>query len=489
MHQRLSSFSSIAFDNSYARLPERFFARLAPEPVARPELVALNHALAESLGLDAAYLSSDVGVAALAGNAVPPGAEPVAMAYAGHQFGGWVPRLGDGRAILLGEVVDRAGRRMDLHLKGSGRTPYSRNGDGRAWLGPVLREYVVSEAMAALGVPTTRALAAVATNEPVFREDILPGAVLTRVARAHVRVGTFEYFAGRGDADGVRILADYVIDRLYPQARDAANPYLSLLTEVVAAQADLIAKWMGVGFIHGVMNTDNMSVAGETIDYGPCAFMDSYHPDTVFSSIDHFGRYAYDAQPRMALWNLTRLASVLLPLLDAEPARAEALAHTVLEAFPDLYSTAWSAIFRAKLGLARERDGDIALIQELLAAMTADGADFTETFRALCDAIEDGGGPSGPAYAPWLARWRARLSIENTPADAVRARMRAANPAFIPRNHRIEEMIRAAVNGDFEPFERLSAVLARPFDDQPEHADLRVAPKPHEVVRATFCGT
>jgi uncharacterized protein YdiU (UPF0061 family) len=473
----------IAFDNSYARLPDRFFAALAPTPVRAPSLIKLNEALARDLGLDPAALTAPEGVAMLAGNHVPEGAAPLAQAYAGHQFGGWVPQLGDGRAVLLGEVIDQNGIRRDIQLKGSGPTPFSRRGDGRAWLGPVLREYIVSEAMQALGIPTTRALAAVETGEQVHRERVLPGAVLTRVASSHIRVGTFQFFAARGDEEALKALTDHVIARHYP---DAETP-LDLLSAVVAAQARLIAKWMGVGFIHGVMNTDNMSIAGETIDYGPCAFMDDYHPDTLFSSIDRMGRYAYRKQPEIAVWNLAQFATALLPIMGMAHTEAVEVATRVIEGFADLFGAAWEAEFAAKLGLERMEEEDVALTYDLLMRMAKGQADFTRVFRALSGDTPQAAREefSDPAqFDAWLPRWQARSMTTGRVA-----RMQAANPAFIPRNHRVEEAIAAAVGGDYAPFERLTTVLARPFDDQPDHAELMTAPAPEEIVQATFCGT
>src|SRR5215204_537932 len=376
----------LPFDNTYARLPDRFFARLAPTPVRAPRLIRLNRELAAQLRLDPDWLASPEGVEVLAGNRVPNGAESVALAYAGHQFGHFVPQLGDGRAILLGEVVDRSGMRRDIQLKGSGPTPFSRSGDGRAALGPVLREYVVSEAMAALRIPTTRSLAAVATGEPVVRETVLPGAVLTRVARSHVRVGTFQFFAVRGDVEGLRLLADHVIARHYPQAAEAERPYRALLDAVIGAQADLVAQWLNVGFIHGVMNTDNMSIAGETIDYGPCAFMDAYDPATVFSSIDQHGRYAYANQPGIAAWNLARLAETLLPLFSDDEEKAVARAREALETFSPRFEAAFHAGLRRKLGLFTQREEDLELAGGLLDLMAKNEADFTLTFRGLSDA-------------------------------------------------------------------------------------------------------
>jgi serine/tyrosine/threonine adenylyltransferase len=480
----------ISFDNSYARLPNRFHVRLDPTPVAAPKLVRLNAALAETLGIDPSELGGPEGVAVLAGNHVIPGAEPMALAYAGHQFGHFVPQLGDGRANLLGEVVGPDGIRRDIQLKGSGQTPFSRSGDGRAALGSVLREYLISEAMAALGVPTTRTLAAVTTGESVWRETRLPGAVLTRVAASHIRVGTFQYFAARRDEEGVRLLADHAIARHYPEAAGALNPYRAFLDGVIARQADLVAKWLLIGFIHGVMNTDNCSIAGETIDYGPCAFMDAYDPGAVFSSIDHQGRYAYANQPRIALWNLTRLAECLLPLLDGD----ETAATDALAAFALRFQAAYFAGLRRKIGLLTEREGDDELTQSLLNLMATDGADFSLTFRRLCDAAE---GPAGDAavralfrdvsaYDAWAARWRVRLAAEKLPAGV----MRAVNPAFIPRNHLVEAALAAAVErSDFLPFEDLLAVLSRPFDDQPGLAHYATPPRNEERVLQTFCGT
>ncbi|MDP4026296.1 YdiU family protein [Methylobacterium sp. NEAU 140] len=489
---------AIRFDNSYARLPDRFFARLAPTPVAGPRLLRLNQGLARELGLDPGWLAGPEGVAALAGNRVVEGSEPLAAAYAGHQFGNFVPQLGDGRAILLGEVVDRHGRRRDIQLKGSGPTPFSRRGDGRAALGPVLREYVVSEAMAALGIPTTRALAAVATGERVVRETFLPGAVLTRVAASHIRVGTFQFFAARGDTEGLRALADHVVARHYPEAAEAEKPYRALLDGVVDRQADLVARWLLVGFVHGVMNTDNMSVAGETIDYGPCAFLDAYDPRTVYSSIDAHGRYAYGNQPRIALWNLTRLAETLLPLLAADESEAVAEAEAVLGGFGARFEAAYHGGLARKIGLDAATPEDAELANDLLKAMAGNQADFTLTFRGLCAAAGDPAADAAvrdlfvdpTAYDAWAARWRQRLAeAGRDPAEAAAA-MRAVNPAFIPRNHRVEEMIAAAVErDDLAPLDGLMAVLSRPYDDQPENARYAEAPDGGGVGYRTFCGT
>ena len=433
-----------------------------------------------------------------AGNVTPSGAEPIAMAYAGHQFGNFVPQLGDGRAILLGEVLDRNGERRDIQLKGAGRTPFSRRGDGRAALGPVLREYLVSEAMHALGIPTTRALAAVSTGEPVYRDRQLPGAVLTRVASSHIRVGTFQYFAARGDLEAVKRLADYVIDRHFPDARHAERPYLALLQVVVERQALLIARWMHVGFIHGVMNTDNTALSGETIDFGPCAFMDSYDPATAFSAIDEFGRYAYGNQPTIAQWNLARFAETLLPLVDPNPERAVELANEAISAFASRFQEHWLAGMRDKLGLSSDEDGDLDLVRELLRAMHENAADFTLTFRRLCDAAADekadadarGLFADPSAYDSWAARWRSRLVLDRLEPNARAQAMRNVNPAFIPRNHLVEQALSAAIEyEDFSPFAELLTVLSRPYEDQEAFADYANPPQTSERVFRTFCGT
>jgi len=468
----------IPFDNTYARLPGAFFTAQAPQPVKAPRLIAFNRDLARVLGIAEAETQEMAEV--FAGNLVPEGAAPLAQLYSGHQFGQYNPQLGDGRAVLLGEVVGADGMRRDIQLKGSGRTPYSRGGDGRAWLGPVLREYVVSEAMHALGIPTTRALAAVETGEPVYRERPLPGAVLTRVAASHLRVGTFQVFAARGDLESLKRLTDYAIVRHYPEA---AGP-MGLLSAVRDAQARLVAQWMSVGFIHGVMNTDNCAISGETIDYGPCAFMDVFHPQTVFSSIDRYGRYAYDRQAEMAVWNLAQLATALIQQMEDREAAVEE-ATAIVHAMPDLIRAAWLELFRAKLALTDARGGDEALITDLLGRMAANQADFTNTFRALGRATARDQFTDPAAYDGWEAEWRARR-VGLPEAGPLIA---AANPAVIPRNHRIEQMIAAAVEGDYAPFHRLNAVLARPYDDQPEAEDLTRPPLPDEVVEATFCGT
>ena len=487
----------IRFDNSYAALPERFYERRPPAPVAKPGLIRLNRELAEELGLDAAWLEGSEGLAMLSGNGLPGNADPIAQAYAGHQFGNFVPQLGDGRAVLIGEVVDRNGRRRDLQLKGSGRTAFSRGGDGRSALGPVLREYVVSEAMARMGVATTRALAAVTSGEPVLRDTVLPGGLLTRVASSHIRVGTFQYFAVRGDTDALKLLADHVIARHYPELAGKEAPYLALLSAVVEAQARLVASWMHLGFIHGVMNTDNFSVAGETIDYGPCAFMDEFHPNTVFSSIDHAGRYAYGNQPHIAHWNLTRFAETLLPLFGADEDAAVAQAQEKLEAFPELFNQALQAGLRRKLGLTASREEDAELFRDLFKLMADAKADFTLTFRGLAeDAASEDMATARALFADttgfddWVGRWRDRLGYEETEPQARRATMLSANPKYLPRNHLVEAAIQAAVEKeDFGPFHELCEVTSRPFDEQPGRETYALPPQPEERVLQTFCGT
>jgi len=490
---------AIAFDNNYARLPERFFARQEPVPVPAPGPIRVNRALARELGIDPDWLASDAGTAVIAGNAVPEGAEPIATVYAGHQFGGYNPQLGDGRAILLGEVVAPDGRRFDLQLKGSGPTPYSRGGDGRSPLGPVLREYIVSESMHRLGVATTRALAAVTTGEPVIRESVLPGAVLARVASSHIRIGTFQYFTARRDTEALRLLADHVIVRHYPDLRDADNPVLALLRAVIARQAHLVAQWQLLGFIHGVMNTDNMLIGGETIDYGPCAFMDGFNPEQVYSSIDHGGRYAYRNQPGIAHWNLACLANALLPLLHEDQEQAVALAQGAIDLFPEAFLAANTEGTARKLGLATLVEEDVALVEDLWRLMAAHELDFTLTFRRLADLAHEGGAGAGhvgalfefpDAVQPWLARWRERVGRESTSAENRRAAMYRANPVFIPRNHLVEAAIVAATeHGDFSLFHQLVDVLENPHVYRPEFARFATPPRPEEIVRQTFCGT
>ncbi len=484
------------FANTYARLPESFFARVDPTPVSAPEWIALNHDLAEALGLDPDWLGSGEGLEILSGNRVPEGAEPLAAAYSGHQFGGFSPILGDGRAILLGEVVHRDGLHRDIQLKGAGPTPFSRRGDGRSALGPVLREYLVSEAMHALGVPTTRALAAVWSGDKVYREEVEPGGVFTRVARSHLRIGTCEYFASRGDLAGLRVLVGYALKRHDPEGSEAENPTLALLEGTMERQARLVAQWVGLGFIHGVMNTDNTSLSGETLDYGPCAFLDRYDPAKRFSFIDRGGRYAYGNQPDIAHWNLARLAEALLPLLAEDEPEAIRLATETLERFPGLFRAAWAERFAAKLGFAKSGGGTTGLAERLLAIMEEQGIDFTLAFRHLRDAAAEGGEgtflrlfPREEAAREWLDAWRGSLREAGIPRGEAAATMRLANPVFIPRNHRLEELISAAKEKDFAPFHRLHAVLRRPFEEQPEAAEYERPPLSHEEVPATFCGT
>jgi len=488
------------FDNSYVRLPERFYARVSPTKVAGPKLIKVNVELAAALGLDAAALASPQGVEVLAGNVVAEGSEPLAMAYAGHQFGHFVPQLGDGRANLLGEVVGVDGRRYDVQLKGAGRTPFSRGGDGRAALGPVLREYVVSEAMAAMGVPTTRALAAVLTGEKVYREWSLPGAVLTRVAASHLRVGTFQYFAARGDVEGLKVLVDYALGRHYPELVGAEKPARALLEGVVVRSARLVAQWMLLGFVHGVMNTDNTSISGETIDYGPCAFMEAFDPEQVFSSIDANGRYGYGNQHHAMHWNLVRLAEAVLPVLTLEEgseAAAVESAQGALGLFAGEFDGAYAAGMRRKLGLLTARDGDAELAQDLLGRMAEGRADFTGVFRGLASLVAgDGAGPGGlfsvgSRFSEWVEKWRVRLAVEEGVLVEERVRvMRGASPAVIPRNHLVEAMIRAAMEReDFSLFEEMVRAVSRPFEEVEGMEGYRVAAKGEELVRATFCGT
>ncbi|MDQ0423546.1 uncharacterized protein YdiU (UPF0061 family) [Peteryoungia aggregata LMG 23059] len=485
----------ISFDNSYARLPQTFHRRAKPAAARAPELIRFNHSLAEELGLDKGGADEVQFAQLFSGQVIPVGAEPLAQAYAGHQFGHFNPQLGDGRALLLGEVIDRHGNRRDIQLKGAGRTAFSRNGDGLAALGPVLREYLVSEAFAALNVPATRALAAVSTGEQVVRETMLPGAVFTRVAASHIRVGTFQFFAAQGDEDAVKTLADHVIDRHYPDVRAADNPYLAMLTLIAERQARLIARWLSIGFIHGVMNTDNMAISGETIDFGPCAFLDEYDPRKVFSSIDQRGRYAYANQPGIGQWNIARLAECLLPLLDADEEKAVEAANGVLKGFGDTFQAEWIDLFKAKLGMTGEGADDRLLVTDFLELMHQGEADFTLTFRTLSKVA--GGAametltdlfttPLG--LSDWLVRWRARIEDARTEAQR-QAAMEAVNPALIPRNHRIEEAIAAAIYNDFSFFHRLVEALANPYAEDPETADLRVPPTPDERVTRTFCGT
>jgi len=497
--------STFSFDNTYARDLEGLYVPWKAAEVAEPMLIKINHSLAEELCLDVRALDTPESALIFSGNQTPSGATTIAQAYAGHQFGGFSPQLGDGRALLLGEVIDKHGKRRDIAFKGSGRTPFSRGGDGKAALGPVLREYIIGEAMHALGIPTTRALAAVTTGETVRRERNLPGAVLTRVAASHIRVGTFQFVTARGDDATLRKLADYVIARHYPELKDQANPHLGLLRAVCERQAELIARWMNVGFIHGVMNTDNMTLSGETIDYGPCAFMDHYNPATVFSSIDEQGRYAYANQPPIANWNLARFAEALLPLLAAEQNDDQDLAvqkaMEILEAFQERYEHYWLHGMRRKLGFTRDEAEDLELARDFLTGMEGQGVDFTKAFRCLADAAEAGDasreGRLRKLYVDdatlndWLPRWRARLNAEAVVPVQRAQTMRTVNPVYIPRNHRVEEALAAAVDlGDYAPFEKLLTVLQQPFDEKMEFAAYAEPALASESVGyQTFCGT
>jgi uncharacterized protein YdiU (UPF0061 family) len=501
--------AAFRFDNSFARELQGLYVPWRPAAVPAPRLLFLNRSLAAELGLDVASLDGPAGAATFAGNALPDGAEPLAQAYAGHQFGGFSPQLGDGRALLLGEVIDRQGRRRDIAFKGSGRTPFARGGDGKAAVGPMLREVLLGEAMHALGIPTTRALAVAATGEPVYREHTLPGAVLTRVAASHIRVGTFEFFASRGDVERLRKLAVYTIARHDAALATAPQPFLALLRTVAERQSALVAQWMNVGFIHGVMNTDNMAISGETIDYGPCAFMEAYDPAAVFSSIDHQGRYAFGNQPDVACWNLARLAETLLPLLSDDPGQAVAMATEVIVAFPAQYRAHLLRGQRAKLGLGRgeldEDSADAALAADWLTLLHAERLDFTLAWRRLADAAAGDEAPLRALFAEagapdaWLARWRARCASEDDcgahrsvlVSIARAAAMRSVNPRVIPRNHRVEEALAAASDeGDLAPFDRLLDALRRPYDEAGELAPY-AEPAPAAVTACyrTFCGT
>lgn len=483
----------IPFQNTYAHLPDRFFSKQKPAGAPEPFLIRTNPALASELGIDPEWFSSPAALSTFSGNEIPSGAEPIAQAYAGHQFGGFVPQLGDGRAILLGEVIDIHSKRRDIQLKGSGRTAFSRGGDGKSALGPVLREYLVSEAMHAYGIPTTRALAAVYTGEIVAREEPAPGGIFTRVAASHIRVGTFQYFAARQDTEAIQILTDHCIARHYPQAADAENPALAFLESVIRAQALLVAKWLPLGFIHGVMNTDNCSISGETIDYGPCAFIDTFHPDTVFSFIDRNGRYAWGNQPTIAHWNLTRLAETVLPILDPTPERAKEIATAALDQFIHHFQPAYLNHFREKIGLSTDADLDTsaAFIKVTLGTLAQNKVDFTLFFRHLTLlAAEDTRANLSSLFLDpqaaetWITHWK----TFSKPDDHL-TKMKAANPILIPRNHRIEEAIQAAYQNDFSLFHRLADALTKPFEENLEFADLERAPLPQQCVKNTFCGT
>ena len=478
------------FDNSYARLQKTFYVRLNPVPVRAPQLVIFNAALARSLGLNPEALNGDEGAAVFSGNQIPEGAEPLAQAYMGYQFGSFT-MLGDGRAILLGEQVTPQGERFDIQYKGSGKTPFSRQGDGRAALGPMLREHIISEALHALDIPTTRSLAVVTTGEAVFRETPLQGAILTRTAASHIRVGTFQYAAASDNPDVLRTLADYTIRRHFPDLTESENPYLALLRAVMERQASLVARWLMVGFIHGVMNTDNMSLCGETIDYGPCAFMDAYDPDTVFSSIDHHGRYAYGRQPQIAQWNLARFAETLLPLIGENRQAAVSMANEAIGGFPETFHRYWLNGMRAKLGILNEEADDGALVEDLLDLMHRHRADFTNTFREVSSStLPDSSIFQEPNFKQWFARWQARLKRQPNALEASRRLMNTHNPAVIPRNHRVEEALAAAVErDDFTVMQKLLDVLAHPYQDPPHDEGYHRPAPPSTQPYRTFCGT
>ncbi|WP_160725403.1 protein adenylyltransferase SelO [Bacillus sp. USDA818B3_A] len=478
------------FDNSYSRLPVSFFTSQNPKPVNSPKLVIFNEPLAASLGLDDEALKTEDAAAVFSGNKIPEGAAPLAQAYAGHQFG-HLTMLGDGRAVLLGEQITPKGERVDIQLKGSGRTPYSRGGDGRAALGPMLREYIISEAMQALRIPTTRSLAVVTTGETIIRETLLPGAILTRVASSHIRVGTFQYAAGKGDMDDLRTFADYTIKRHYPNIAGDDNPYLSLLQEVIRRQAALIAKWQLVGFIHGVMNTDNMTISGETIDYGPCAFMDVYDPQTVFSSIDREGRYAYENQPYIGGWNLARFAETLLPLLHDNQEQAVQIAQDEISKYMNSYQTNWLKGMRAKLGIFNEEEQDESLVEELLSLMQKNKADYTNTFLSLTNGQHTDNKLFGSTeFAQWLKRWKERLGRQEETEELSRQLMKNSNPVVIPRNHRVEEALEAAVEQeDYSVMNRLLQALATPYEHTSDKEEYCTLPEQSARPYQTFCGT
>ncbi|MEH7301249.1 protein adenylyltransferase SelO [Neobacillus drentensis] len=478
------------FDNSYTKLPDSFFKSTNPTPVNSPQLVILNGTLAKSLGLNVQALQGEEGIDVFAGNKIPEGGSPLAQAYAGHQFGHFT-MLGDGRAVLIGEQITPENERVDIQLKGPGRTPFSRGGDGRAGLGPMLREYIISEAMHALGIPTTRSLAVVTTGEPVYREIVLPGAILTRVAASHIRVGTFQYAARFGTVEDLRALADYTISRHYPDIKDDENKYLSFLKEVIKRQAALIARWQLVGFIHGVMNTDNMTISGETIDYGPCAFMDEYSPATVFSSIDREGRYAYGNQPYIAVWNLARLAESLLALINENQDEAVRLAEEALSGYGALFEGRWLEGMRAKLGIFNEEEQDESLVKELLQLMEKHRADFTNTFLALTfDTQKDTALFVDPEFTQWHEKWQSRLGNQQESNELSHELMRKSNPSVIPRNHRVEEALEAAVEqGDFSVLYKLLQVISKPYAHSPEQEEYCTLPAPSGRPYQTFCGT
>lgn len=481
--------SGFNFNNTYIHLPKAFYTELSPVPVRKPEMVTFNAPLASDMGLDFSGINTDAKAALFGGNIMPEGAEPLAQAYAGHQFGHFT-MLGDGRAIVWGEHITPSGQRLDIQFKGSGPTPYSRGADGRAVIGPMLREYIISEAVHALNIPTTRSLAVVTNGEKVYRETGMPGAILTRVASSHIRVGTFEYAALQQDKGIIQTFVNYTIDRHYPWIKEEQNKTLSLLKAVIEKQADLIVHWMRVGFIHGVMNTDNMTLSGETIDYGPCAFMDAYNPSTVFSSIDHMGRYAYANQPNIAQWNLARLAETMLPLLDDEIEKAADTIEEVVNGFGLLYKDKWLSMMRAKLGLFGVRAEDESLINDLLGWMQRVGADYTNTFQHLTEEKIPQGEPyNDRAFKEWYTHWQAQLAKNTKPLKSSLSLMRANNPAVIPRNHKVEQVLDAATNGDLKPLKNLLNALQEPYKNRSNLKPYQSSPEPEDRVYQTFCGT
>lgn len=493
----------LKFNNSYAKLPEIFYQRVAPAGSSNPGLIFHNDELAELLAIDAAFLQTDAALQIFSGNQIPDGAEPIAMAYAGHQFGNFVPQLGDGRAILLGEIITDNGKRYDVQLKGAGQTQFSRRGDGKSAIGPVLREYIVSEAMYRLGVPTTRALFAVTTGEPVMREEIYQGAILTRIAASHIRVGTFEYFAAREEQESVKRLADYVIDRHYPQARETKQKYLDLFRRICDRQIALVAKWMAAGFIHGVMNTDNCTISGETIDYGPCAFMEGYNPSQLYSSIDSYGRYSYSNQPRIIIWNLSSLAECLLFLFDDELTRAKRYAEDILGNAVEKYSEYWLQEMRPKLGLRESINGDVDLINKFLDIMHEQNADFTLSFRFLSDMVSGDENseftnrfydlfdtPNNNQLREWLAGWRDRLAKEKMDLTEISCKMNLVNPCYIARNHLVEAAIADAnYSGSYDKAKKLLQILQQPYEEHHNYQEYLKPASPTERIYQTFCGT
>ena len=484
------------FDNSYNDLPQEFFERINPVPVQDPQLIIFNDNLAKTLGIDESKTRKQL-AELFSGNVIPKGSSPIALAYAGHQFGQFVSQLGDGRAVLLGEISTPEQKHYDIQLKGSGQTKFSRQGDGRAPLGPVIREYIVSEAMHALGIPSTRSLAAVTTGEKVYRETALPGGILTRIAESHIRVGTFEYFAAQNKIENLKTLAEYTIKRHFPLLKDSRNSYLSLLELVCDRQIELIAKWMGIGFIHGVMNTDNTSIVGETIDYGPCAFMDSYNPSTVFSSIDAHGRYAFGNQPSIAHWNMACFANCLAPLIDQDSDKAEEQAQEVINQFPNKMKVALMTVMCKKIGLKSTNSNSQETLQKLLSIMLDNESDYTLTFRYLSEIIKGKGNTlfkkqflEHKQISNWLKEWTDLIKDQSLSKKEIALSMESSNPVFIPRNHLVERAIEAAVeNNDFSEMKTLLAILNRPYEEQSSYSDFMKPPKPHEVVHQTFCGT